>query len=153
MKLSLEPEMTYRVRTTKPSAPTQGSSIGKVQYWELSEATLSGGRINATLLATGGDWMQMSDDGFWRPHVRAQFVTDDGAVVLMHYTGLVEQTDAFKRAAEKNQSTAWDDQYMRLSINFATNNDRYRWLEQSLFIAAGRFLGTGEIEYAILRVT
>jgi hypothetical protein len=32
---------------------------------------------------TGGDWMQMSPDGFWRPDVRAQFRTDDDAVVLM----------------------------------------------------------------------
>ena len=39
--------------------------------------------------------MQMSDDGFWRPHVRAPFVTRDGAIILMSYTGLVEQTAAF----------------------------------------------------------
>jgi hypothetical protein len=65
-----------------------------------SEATLSGSRINATLSATGGDWMQMSDDGFWRPHVRAQFVTDDGAVVLMSYTGIVVQTRPPRYVAE-----------------------------------------------------
>ncbi|HMF69355.1 MAG TPA: DUF3237 domain-containing protein [Phyllobacterium sp.] len=151
--ISLEPEMTYRVRTSKPLDPTRGSPFGAVQYWEVSEAALSGRRINATLSATGGDWMQMSEDGFWRPQVRAQFVTDDGAVVLMRYTGLVQQTPAFKRAAEEDQPTRWDDQYMRLSITFATNDERYRWLEQSLFIAAGRLLGTGQIEYAIHRVT
>ena len=44
--------------------------------------------------------MQMSDDGFWRPHVRAPFVTRDSAVILISYIGLVEQTAAFKRAAE-----------------------------------------------------
>jgi hypothetical protein len=151
--ISLEPEMTYRVRTTKPLEPTRGSPVGAVQYWEVSEATLSGPRIDATLAATGGDWMQMSEDGFWRPQVRTQFLTADGAVVLMRYRGLVQQTAAFKRAAEQNQVTDWADQYMRLSIIFATNDARYRWLEQSLFVAAGRLLGTGRIEYAIHRVT
>jgi hypothetical protein len=97
--------------------------------------------------------MRMSDDGSWRPHVRAQFVTDDRAVVLMSYTGLVEQTAAFKRAAEDNRPTDWGDQYMRLSISFATNDERYRWLERSLFIAAGRLEGTGQIEYVVHRVT
>ena len=32
--------------------------------------------------------MRVSPDGFWRPDVWAQFITDDEAVVLMHYTGL-----------------------------------------------------------------
>jgi hypothetical protein len=78
--------------------------------------------------------------------------TRDGAVILMSYTGLVEQTAAFKCAAEQNQGTDWDDQYMRLSIMFATNDERYRWLERSLFVAAGRLEGTGLIEYAVHRV-
>jgi hypothetical protein len=50
------------------------------------------------------------EDGFWRPDVRAPFKTDDGEIVLMHYTGLVEQTDAFNAAAEADQPTQWKDQ-------------------------------------------
>ncbi len=128
--MSLEPEMTYRVRTTQPLAPTHGSPVGVIQFWQVSEATLSGPRIHASLAATGGDWMEMSADGFWRPHVRVQFLTYDGAVVLMRYMGLVQQTADFKRAAESNQPIDWQDHYMRLSITFATNSERCRCLEQ-----------------------
>jgi hypothetical protein len=64
--------------------------------------------------------MGVSYDGFWRPDVRAQFLTDDGAVVLMHYTGLVQQTARFAEAAEADEPTAWADHYMRLSIRFET---------------------------------
>jgi Protein of unknown function (DUF3237) len=151
--LGVEPEMTYRVRTSDPTEPTDGSPFGTRQYWQVSEATLTGPRITAALLATGGDWMQMSPDGFWRPDVRAQFRTDDDAVVLMHYTGLVEQTDAFAAAASEDRETGWSDQYMRLSIQFDTGAPRYRWLTTSLFVAAGRLLGTGHIEYAVHRIT
>jgi hypothetical protein len=151
--MQLEYEMTYWVRTTNPSEPTQGSPQGAIQYWQVSDATLKGARIDARLLASGGDWMAMSHDGFWRPDVRVQFKTDDGAVILLKYTGLVEQSARFKLAAEKNQATEWRDQYMRLSLQFATGAARYAFLNTNLFVAQGRLLGTGQIEYAIYRVT
>lgn len=65
--ISLQPEMTYRVRTAKPLEATHGSPIGAVQYWQVNEATLSGPRIVATLSASGSDWMQISEDGFGVP--------------------------------------------------------------------------------------
>jgi Protein of unknown function (DUF3237) len=150
--IGLEEVLTYRVTTTGPLDTTEGSPWGPRQYWEVSEATLSGERISAELAMPGGDWMAVSDDGFWRPDVRAQFRTDDGAVILMRYTGLVEQSDAFKSAATEDRETAWDDQYMRLAITFETGDERYRWLNESLFVARGRLLGTGRIEYTVYRV-
>ncbi len=150
--MQLIPEMTYRVRTTDPLDPTQGAPGGTVQYWRVSEAELTGDRINARLAAPGMDWMAMSADGYWRPDVRAAFRTDDGAVVLMHYTGLVEQTEAFKAAATTDRPTGWDDQYMRLALRFETGDPRYAWLTTALFVARGRLIGTGRIEYEVCRV-
>ena len=80
-------------------------------------------------------------------------MTVDGAVVRMHYTGVVEQTEWFKATAGFDQPIEWDEQYMRLSVTFNTGDARYSWLNRSLFVAAGRLLGTGRIEYAIYRVT
>ena len=97
--------------------------------------------------------MRMSPDGFWRPDVRAQFLTDDGATVLMHYRGLVEQSEEFARAATEDRPTDWDDHYLRLSIAFDTGDRRYAWLNQHLFVAAGRLLGAGHLEYDIRRLT
>jgi hypothetical protein len=81
----LEFELTYRVRTVNPLEPTAGSPYGAKQYWQVSEATLESPRLSAKLASTGMDWMLVGADGFWRPDVHAQFVTDDGAVILMHY--------------------------------------------------------------------
>ncbi len=151
--IALEAEMTYTVKTTHPLTPTSGSPSVARQYWQVSEARLVGDRIQAELAASGIDWMEMSADGFWRPDVRAQFKTHDDAVILMEYRGLVEQTETFKRAAELDRATDWSDQYMRLAIRFDTGAHAYRWLNTSLFVAAGRLLGTGHIEYAVYRVT
>ena len=95
--MELVPEMIYRVRTTEPLSPTDGSPFGPRQYWQVSEASLDGDRIHARLASTGIDWMSMGPDGLYRPDVRAAFVTDDDAVVLMHYTGLVEPLPASRR--------------------------------------------------------
>jgi Protein of unknown function (DUF3237) len=151
--MKLESVFTYRVKTTGPLPNTKGSPRGERQYWIVSDATLKGPQINATLAAPGSDWMNVSNDGFWRPDVRLPFRTDDGETVLAHYTGLVEQTDVFKKAAETNRPTAWDDQYMRLLMHFDTGAPRYRWLNTSLFVARGRLVGTGNIEYECFRLT
>ena len=151
--IALTPEMTYRVRTSDPLEPTAGAPSGTRQYWRVTEATLRGARISAALTSPGMDWMAVGEDGFWRPDVRAAFLTDDAAVVFLHYTGLVEQSDAFKAAADEDRETGWDDQYMRLSMRFETGAPRYAWLTTSLFVARGRLLGTAHIEYDVYRVT
>ena len=151
--MELIEEFIHRVKTTGPLKTTKGSPDGERNYWIVSDAEIEGRRIKARIAAPGSDWMRVSDDGFWRPDVRVPFETDDGETVLMHYTGLVQQTDSFKQAAEANQPTEWNDQYMRLTIRFDTDAERYRWLNTSLFVAKGRLLGTGNIEYTVYRLT
>lgn len=145
--------MTYRFTVTGPLAATDGAPTVAHEYWEMTEGELTGKRINARIAMPGGDWMAVSTDCFARPDVRVQFLTDDGATVLLHYTGLVERSDAFKSAAENNTATDWPDQYMRMSMRFETGAERYRWLNESLFVAEGRLSGPKEIEYRIYRVT
>jgi hypothetical protein len=151
--LELQKAMVYRLTAMRgPLDPTAGSPRGTRQYWEMSAGTLSGDGINATMALPGGDWMSMSPDGFWRPNVRVQWLTDDGAVLLMHYTGLVEQNARFKAAAEHDQETAFDDHYMRMVVTFDTGAERYRWLNERIFVARGRLLGASQIEYEIYQL-
>lgn len=151
--MTLEHEMTYRFRTRGPLRRTVGSPTGAIEYWEMTEGTLSGPRITAHIAMPGGDWHRPGEDGFGRPDVRVQFQTDDGEVVLLHYEGLVEVTPAFAAAAEKGGATEFADQYMRMIMTFNTGADRYRWLTQHLFVAEGRIAGPSQIEYRIYRLT
>lgn len=132
---------------------TQGSPRGDRQYWEMSEGTLERQGLRAHVAMPGGDWMTISSDRFGRPDVRVQLESDDGELILLHYTGLVERTDAFQTAAEANRATDSEDQYMRFAMTFDTGAERYRWLNESLFLAEGHILGTNELEYRIYRVT
>jgi hypothetical protein len=150
--IELHHEMTYRLTVSGPLAVTDGSPLGAREYWEITSGTLTGKRINAKIAMPGGDWMLVSADRFGRPDVRVQFITDDGAVILLHYTGLVERTVAFRKAAEEGRETRWTDQYMRMHMRFETGADNYCWLNESLFLAEGRLAGSREIEYRIYRV-
>jgi hypothetical protein len=91
-------------------------------------------------------------NGYGRPHVRLALRTDDGALILLEYHGIVQATSAFTRAVESDTSTQWDDQYMRMALTFDTAAERYAWLMESLFIARGRLLGAKAIEYDVYRV-
>jgi uncharacterized protein DUF3237 len=151
--MELEPLLTYHFTVRGPLGRTEGSPRGTSQYWEMTSGTLTGSGLRAHIAMPGSDWMAESADGFSRPDVRVALLTDDGALILMHYTGLVERTEAFVAAANDNRPTEWDDQYMRFAVTFDTGAERYRWLNRSLFVARGHILGTHELEYQIYRVT
>jgi Protein of unknown function (DUF3237) len=151
--LGLEHEMTYRLRVTGPLSRTTGSPTGEREYWEMTEGALTGPRISARIARPGGDWMAVGEDGYNRPDVRVQLVTDDDAMVLLHYTGLVQPTERFQRAAEAGEETDWGDQYMRMVFQFETGAARYLWLMQSIFIAQGRLAGPATIEYRVYKLS
>jgi Protein of unknown function (DUF3237) len=152
MVIRLEKEMVYRVRVSGPLDSTAGAPLGEVQYWEMSDAWLDGSRIRARAAMPGGDWMRVGTDGYWRPNVRVQFKTDDGAVVLLHYTGLVKPSQTFTRVAREGGVTDFGDQYLRQLLRFETGDPRYLWLTQELFVAEGRLAGDGMIEYNVYRL-
>jgi hypothetical protein len=151
--IDLEPAMLYRLEVAGPLESSDGSDTNpRRQYWLMSRATLRGPRIEAASAMPGIDWFTPYPNGYGRPHVRIPFVTNDGAVVLLEYRGIVEASPAFVNAVENDTPTRWADQYMRMSLTFETASQRYQWLMQSLFIARGRLLGSKSIEYDVYRV-
>ena len=148
----LEYEMTFRERIEGPLGPTAGSPSRLV--WKIAEASLDGPRIHATLAMAGTDWIRLGSDGVRRQDQRAQFVTDDGAVILLRYdTGLIRGDAAFLDALQRGAETRPDDQYMFMVPQFEVGSERYDWLTRSLFIAQGRLAGPKQIEYRVHRVT
>ena len=151
--IELEPAMIYRLHVTGPAAPAEGSATNpRRQFWQMTRATLEGPNIRATTAMPGNDWFTPYPNGYGRPHVRLAFRTDDDALVLLEYHGIVHASAAFTRAVESDTSTQWDDQYMRMALTFDTSDERYAWLMESLFIARGRLMSAKSIEYDVYRV-
>jgi hypothetical protein len=151
--MNLVREFLYRIVTTNPLPATTGSPLGERMYAAIVEGEIEGPRLRASLAAPGSDWMGSGSDGYFRPDVHVAFRTDDGEAMLVRCSGLIEQTPAFMKANKENGATGWDDQYMRLVMQFDIGAERYRWLNTSLFVAKGRLFRTGSVECEVYRVT
>ncbi|MGY3614729.1 DUF3237 family protein [Bradyrhizobium sp. USDA 10063] len=107
---------------------TQNGHIVIASKAKQSIAPLVETWIASSLRSSRGDWYRPGADGFGRPNVRVQFITDDDAVILLHYTGLVQMNDAFTKAAEAGGTTRFEDHYMRMAMRFDTGAPKYAWL-------------------------
>jgi hypothetical protein len=150
--MQLDYEMMFRERIEGPLGPTIASPARLA--WQIAEASLTGPRISATLAMAGTDWIGLGSDGIRRQDQRAQFVTDDGVLILLHYdTGLIRGDERFLDALESGEETSFGDQYMFMVPQFEVASDRYDWLTRSVFLAQGRLAGPKQIEYAVHRVS
>lgn len=144
-------ELTFRERIEGPFGPTIGAP--KRLCWRIAEATLTGPRVNASLATPGIDWIRLEPDGTRRQDQRAQFLTDDGVLILMRYdTAIIRGDDAFAAALASGRATQFGEQYMYAVPQFEVSDDRYAWLTQSLFLGRGRLAGAKQIEYELHRL-
>jgi len=134
--IELDFEMTFRERIEGPLGPTVGSPARWV--WQITEASLTGPRISATLAMPGADWIRLGSDGIRRQYQRVQFVAAHGALILLRYdTGLIRGDGKFLDALEHGEETGFGDQYMFMVPQFEVSGDRYDWLTRSMFLAQG----------------
>ena len=151
--IAVEYEMSYAETIDGPLGPTTGSPAGERLCWQVATGTLTGPRINAALAMPGTDWIRLGSDGIRRQDLRAQFLTDDGELVLMRYdVALIRSSERFVSALAAGEATEFGDQYMRMAPVFEVGDGRYSWLRENLFVADGRLSGSEAIEYDIYRV-
>lgn len=135
----------------------RGLDVGKGPYGTRAVATVTGGwvkgaRINGSIVGAGADWILLGDDGWGRLDVRAQIQTDDGAVIYVQYGGLLELNDKVMAAMAPGASTAFADQYFRTTPRLETGDERYAWVNTTLFVGEGRLHENG-VEYKLYRLT
>jgi hypothetical protein len=80
-------------------------------------------------------------------------VTDDGAFVYVHYHGLLEMNDKMQAAMAAAEATEFSDQYFRITPRFETGDDRYSWLNRSVFVGEGRLYPGFGVEYRVYRLS
>jgi hypothetical protein len=149
--IDLQYEMTFAERIEGPLGPTTGSPARLC--WQVAEATLTGPRITASLAMPGIDWIRIDSNGMRRQDQRAQFLTGDGALILMRYeAALIRGDEAFTRALASGRETTFAGQYMCMTPQFDVSDHAYDWLTQSLFIGRGRLAGPRRVEYELYRI-
>ena len=98
---------------------------------------VEGPRLNGRILEGGGDWAVMRADGIFEVDIRAALETDDGATIYTQYGGLVRMSpDNWKRFLS-GDTPSDSEYYFRVTPRFETGDERYAWLNRSVFVGAG----------------
>lgn len=102
---------------------------------------ITGDRLKGTIVGAGADWAIIGQDGFGRLDERLTFKTDDGALIYVQYFGLVELTSAIMDIINGGDTpTNFGDQYFFINPRLETGDERYSWVNQTVFIGEGRLL-------------
>jgi len=102
---------------------------------ECTGGRFDGPRLAGTVAAPTGDWVRVGRDATLRIDVRMLLRTDDGADILMTYTGVATDGGASIRAA----------------ATFETGDERYRWANAVQAVATGTS-GGGQVTYDVYRL-
>lgn len=148
--MHLEPSFNLSILVETPPAV-----IGDTDQGELVVVSVLGGAatgdIQGEVLRGGGDWL-LGDGRYARPDIRMTLRTHDGVDILMRGHGLFELNDAANAAMSGAKATDYEDHYLRINFTLHTGDIRYRWVNETLFLAEGRMGLAGRAEYRIFRV-
>jgi hypothetical protein len=130
------------------AAPFEG--IGPVPEGIRLNAYVSGGevtgpRLNGKVRAVGGDWLTIRRDGVGIVDVRGTFETDDGAVILVTYSGILDTgEDGYEQFMRGELPQTLQ---IRTSPRFFASHPNYVWLNRL------HCLGIGQVDVAANRVS
>jgi hypothetical protein len=131
--------------------------VGPGPFGQRAIATITGGeltgeRLRGSLVGAGADWGLIGPDGYVRVDVRTTLRTFDGAHVYFQYAGFIEVTPAFIALNNgEDVSTGFGDQYFFTSLRLETGDERYSWVNHTMFLGQGRLLPGPRVEYRVYR--
>jgi hypothetical protein len=131
--LPVEKLFTVTANTTQ-AGMLQGAPQGDRLIVNVTGGSFEGPKLKGTVEAGGADWLTLRADGSFKLDVRIMLKTDDGALILMTYTG-IGVTDG---GAPK----------LRTAPLFETGDERYTWLNRVQAVATGA-PGAGSVTYDV----
>jgi hypothetical protein len=137
----------------KEPVPVGPGPFGDRTTFEVVGGEVTGERINGKMGTGGADWILAGPDGFGRLDVRATIHTDDGANIFVQYFGVIEYTDAAIAAVTGERSSDYHEHYFRTAPRLECGDERYAWVNQTVFVADGRVHPGPIVEYRVHRVT
>jgi hypothetical protein len=150
--MDLVHEFTFTGELKEP-VPVGPGPFGDRTIFEVSGGTIEGERIHGTVGTGGADWILACPDGYGRLDVRATFHTHDGAHIYVQYFGVLEYTDAALAAVGGERSSDYDEHYFRTTPRLECGDERYAWVNQTVFVGEGRIHPGPVVEYRVHRVT
>jgi hypothetical protein len=151
MSIGLAYEFSYWAGL-KPFADFGPGPLGRRAHFQVIDGAATGERFTARYFGGGGDWVVVSPDGYGHIDVRLQFETGDGARVYVEYGGLLEINETVSQAMASGGATRYEDQYFRTTLRLETGDERYAWMNRTVFVARGHLVEGLKVEYEVYRL-
>ncbi|MBL0923380.1 MAG: DUF3237 domain-containing protein [Sphingomonadaceae bacterium] len=104
---------------------------------------------------SGADWSRIRADGVGALDVRMCLKTDDGALVYVHWHGLMvfppEEQEYALDFAKADDPAGAHRYYFRASPQFETADERYAWLNKSICVTKSR-TGDGGVVHRVFAI-
>ena len=150
--MELVHEFTYTAKLADV-VPVGAGPYGKRRIREVVGGEVTGDRIRGRVGTGGADWVLVGPDGWGRVDVRLTIHTHDDAHLYVQYFGVIEYTDAALAANAGERPSDYGDHYFRIAPRLETGDERYAWVNQTLFVGEGRLHPGPVVEYRVHRVT
>ena len=112
-----------------------------------------GDRINGRLMPPGGDWFLVGDDQGGRLDCRANIKTDDDALIYVQYLGILVLTpDVVAMLEGRDTVPSGGEQYFFTNPRLETGDERYAWVNRTMFVAHGRISLGPRVDYRVYRL-
>lgn len=123
--------------------------FGVRAVYMVRNGTFSGPRMRGRV-RSGGDWFLSLRNGAGELDVRG-LETDDGALILMTYRGVLDVSPEIGRRVLSGEDIDPSNYYFRTAPRFETGDERYAWLNKRICVATGYF-GPQKVGYRVFEV-
>ena len=104
----------------------------------ITGGTVTGPRFNGRVLPGGADWQGIRpDDGLTRVFAHYWIESDEGVTVSIENTGIRKAEPAVMSRLMAGEIVPPDQYYFRTTPIFEVGDDRYRWLNENVFVCLG----------------
>lgn len=124
----------FTARLVKPAESFGPGPDGLRITFHIASGEIRGPRINGKV--RGGDWMVLRQDGVGVAESRITYETDDGALLLSRYTGILDLGPNGYERAKRNDFEP--DAPVVLTPQFITSHPDWLWLNRLQCLGVGR---------------
>jgi hypothetical protein len=135
--MRLEPFCRYTATAHRPDF-AGATPVGRRVVAPVSDARWAGPAFAASQRGVAAaDWLVTSAEGVAMPDVRMALRTDDGAFLYVEYRGRADWSGGPGTGL------------VRAMIAFETEDERYRWMNSTFFVAEGGIDTVGGVAYDV----
>jgi len=110
---------------------------GKRRIIPIIGGTVTGPKLSGTILSVGADWQTIFDSGLAELDTRYAMKTDDGAIIEICNYGFRHGPAEVIEAIARGENVPADSYYMRTHAKLETGDERYDWVNNTLFTGTG----------------